>query len=156
MYDALSPSLLSYLHNLRISVDEAEDVVQEVFLRLANHLRKGGEESNLRSWTYQVAHNLAMDIHRTARRNRSNSEVGDEVENELVDPTSDPEQAYLNKEEIKRVQDAMEQLTKQQRNSVLLRAQGLRYAEIASVLRVSEQRALVLVKRALLRLAGGL
>jgi DNA-directed RNA polymerase specialized sigma24 family protein len=51
---------------------------------------------------------------------------------------------------------ALCQLTSQQYNSILLRAQGLHYREIGEVLGVSEQRALYLVKRASQRLVGGL
>lgn len=156
IYDALYPPLYGYLRSLRISVDKAEDVIQEVFLRLADHLAKGEEETNLRSWTFQVAHNLAMDIHRNAQRHKLYREVDGGTEMELADSGSNPEQQYLQKEELKRVEVAMENLTEKQRSGLLLRAQGLKYGEIASVLGVSEQRAIVLVKRALLRLSGGM
>jgi len=155
LYDSYSPLLYKYIRGLGIARPAAEDIIQEVFLRLTRHLIDGGDSRNLRAWLFQVAHNLAMDVHREVRREQT--AVGDlGVASESSDPDSDPEVIFLRKETMKRVSAAMTGLTPKQRNGVLLRAQGLRYLEIASVLKVSESRAIYLVKRALMRLAGGL
>ena len=154
LYDALHLALLRYLRRLGLSMEQGEDVIQETFVRLAEHLREGGG-GNLRSWIFRVAHNLSMDIHRASQRNhRSDIYEGRPVE-EPVDPRANPEREYLQKEEAQRVNAALARLTPQQSSSLLLRAEGLRYWEIASVLKVSEQRAIHLVKRGLARLAGG-
>jgi RNA polymerase sigma-70 factor (ECF subfamily) len=155
-YDVLNHVLYRYLRGLGLSIDAAEDVVQESFLRLAQHLREGGNTTNVRSWIFQVAHNLSMDIHRAARRDRSDSDIERLADKELIDPKGNPEWVYLQNEKEKYLTAAMLRLTTQQRSSVLLRSEGLRYREIASVLGVSEQRAIHLVKRALVRLAGEL
>jgi RNA polymerase sigma-70 factor (ECF subfamily) len=155
-YDDLNPQLYRYLRGNGISKDEAEDVIQESFLRLAQHLKRGGPEDNLRAWIFQVAHNLAMDIHRASRRKLEEPESEHHAEKEPSDPDANPESAYLQKEQSRRLEAAMSQLTSQQYNSILLRAEGLRYREIGEVLKVSEQRAIHLVKRGLQRLAGGL
>jgi RNA polymerase sigma-70 factor, ECF subfamily len=156
LYEQFNPSLYRYLRSLGVSSDEAEDLIQETFLRLAGHLRESNNDSNLRSWLFQVAHNLSMDVHRARRQDQSISDLDDETKDEMADPNSDPELRYLKKEQFRRLKALMATLTPQQRNSILLRAEGLRYWEIASVLGVSEQRATFLVKRGLLRLAKGL
>jgi RNA polymerase sigma-70 factor, ECF subfamily len=153
LYEQFNPSLYRYLLSLGVSSDEAEDLIQEIFLRLACHLMGEGNNSNLRSWLFQVAHNLSMDIHRERRKGQLISELDDDVE--IADPKGNPESRYLKLEQFRRLNQAMAELTPQQRNSILLRAEGLRYWEIASVLGVSEQRAVNLVKRGLLRLARG-
>lgn len=153
LYEQFSPSIYRYLKSLGILADEAEDLVQETFLRLAAHLREAGDNTNLRSWLFRVAHNLSMDIHRARRRGQSIADL--DAENDLVDLGTNPESRYLKEEQLRRLDEAMSTLTSQQRNSILLRAEGLRYWEIASVLGVSEQRAVNLVKRGLLRLAKG-
>jgi RNA polymerase sigma-70 factor, ECF subfamily len=156
LYDAYSPQLYKYIRGLGIARAEAEDTVQEVFLRLATHLIDGGDCRNLRAWVFQVAHNLSMDVHREVRRDQTAAgDLGGMVA-ERSDPDSDPEAIYLQKETMQRVGAALTELTPKQRDGVLMRAQGLRYLEIASVLKVSESRAIYLVKRALMRLAGGL
>jgi RNA polymerase sigma-70 factor, ECF subfamily len=156
LYAQYNPSLYRYLRSLGVTLDEAEDLIQEIFLRLASHLRENNNNSNLRSWLFQVAHNLSMDVHRARRQDQSISDLDDETQDDIPDPNSNPESRYLKKEQSRRLRVAMSELTPQQRNSILLRAEGLRYWEIASVLGVSEQRAVVLVKRGLLRLAKGL
>jgi len=153
LYDMHKTSLYRYVRGLALPVDQVEDVVQETFFRLAQHLRCEGNVENLRSWIFQVAHNLAMDIHRAIRRDHSDSYPEFECGDEPVDPKSNPEWACIQQERIGRLKAAMSRLTRQQYSSVLLRAEGLRYREIASVLGVSEQRAIYLAKRALKRLA---
>jgi len=156
LYDDVNLSLYRYLRGLGLSEDEAEDVIQEAFLRLVGHLNGNGGVGNLRSWLFQVAHNCSMDIHRANRRNHIAADPASEMTDEPVDPKANPEWVYLQKEQMKHVMTAISKLTPGQRNSILLRAEGLRYFEIASVLGVSEQRAIYLVKRGLMRLAGGL
>jgi RNA polymerase sigma-70 factor (ECF subfamily) len=155
-YESLNIVLYRYLRSLGLPVEAAEDVLQETFLRLARHLKAGGGEDNLRSWVFQVAHNLSMDVHRANRRDRFEPGVERQLNEEVIDPTADPETMYLEKEKEKGLKEAMLRLTPKQFRSLLLRAEGLRYRDIASVLGVSEQRAIHLVKRGLLRLAAGL
>ncbi len=156
LYDAYSSALNKYLRSLGLTQDETEDAIQETYLRLAGHFIEGGEDGNLRSWLFQVAHNLSMDVHRASRRDRENTQAESEIVIEPADPEANPERIYLGKERMNRVNAAMARLTPQQRSGVLLRAQGLRYMEIGAVLGVSESRAIYLVKRGLMRLAGGL
>jgi RNA polymerase sigma-70 factor (ECF subfamily) len=157
LHDLLNRSLYRYLRSLGLAPDEAEDVLQETFLRLAGHLKQGRSDDNLRSWLFQVAHNLAMDVHRAGQRERQDESYPCRCTvDEPIDPDANPERTYIQKEQTRQLMMAMSQLTLRQRNSVLLRAEGLRYREIAVALGVSEQRALHLVKRALLRLTGGM
>ena len=81
---------------------------------------------------------------------------GMEVLAELCDVSTNPEQNALNNEELRRVQNALQHLTQQQRAAVLLRAEELRYREIAAVMGVSTKRVCELVHRALSLLAGDL
>jgi RNA polymerase sigma-70 factor (ECF subfamily) len=127
--------------------------MQECFLRLAKHLIDGGSDINLRAWLFQVAHNLSMDLHRAHDHTKPAKEPEGEVSTDLSDPTSNPEGIFLQEEAMRRMHIAMTQLSPKQRSGVLMRAQGLRYLEIASALKVSESRAIYLVKRGLTRLA---
>jgi RNA polymerase sigma-70 factor (ECF subfamily) len=157
LYDLHASSLYKYLRSLGLARVEAEDSIQEIFVRLAIHLlQKEDQDVNLRAWLFQVAHNISMDIHRSNRRMQAKTEPASEMSVEPADPGADPERMYLDKERMRRLNAAIERLTPQQRNAVLLRSQGLRYMEIGSVLAVSESRAIALVKRGLTRLADGL
>lgn len=155
LYDALRPSLHAYLCCLRMSSDQADDVIQETFLRLVRHMIERGTENNLRGWVFRVAHNLSMDLHRSQRRWFNEScDYPRGLIVERVDPLPNPEQKLLLDERYRRLDTAMTQLTPKQRHCLLLRAEGLRYREIAMTLGVSVQRVGELVQRAVTLLEG--
>ena len=71
-----------------------------------------------------------------------------------VDPNLNPEEVFLKKEQLHRMAAAVSRLNEKQRQCLHLRAEGLRYREIAAVLGVSTQRVADVVQSALVRLAG--
>jgi RNA polymerase sigma-70 factor, ECF subfamily len=150
LYDELRVPLHAYLSCLGMSLDQAEDIIQESFLRLVRHRFQQGSSDNLRAWLFRVAHNLSMDVHRFQRRWSSNSDEEPHVrERQSADPEPSPEQKVISKEHMKRFEDAFAQLTPKQRQCVLLRAEGFRYREIAHVLGISVQRVGELMQRSI-------
>ena len=153
LYDDVRPSLYAYLSTLGLVAAEADDVVQEGFFRLVRDLSTGNEVKNLRGWLFRVAHNLAMDVYRGIERDGvADSESLAAILKEQVDPDPDPEEAYSQQEKISRVHTAIQNLTSQQRDCLLLRAEGKSYHDIGLTLGVSTQRAGFLVQRSLVRL----
>jgi len=144
----LRPSLRAYLCCLGITLDQAEDVIQEAFLRLVSHRFEQGATENLRAWIFRVAHNLSMNIHRSQRRASSDVEPALVIQ-DRADPRPSPEQQILLDERMKRFEDAFAHLTLKQRQCVLLRAEGFRYREIACVLGISVQRVGELMQRSI-------
>src|ERR1700723_4478574 len=61
LYRELRKPLLRYLVCMGLSGDEAQDVVQDAFVSLQQHLAAGGAQGNIRSWLYRVAHNQARN-----------------------------------------------------------------------------------------------
>ena len=59
-FELMSSRLTGYASSFDLSRQDAEDVVQEVFLALFRHLQQDRPRDNLRAWLYQVAHNLAL------------------------------------------------------------------------------------------------
>jgi RNA polymerase sigma-70 factor, ECF subfamily len=156
LYDELRPSLLVHLGGLGLNLHESEDVIHDSFLRLFDHLARRQEDQNLRGWLFRVAHNLAMDVFRDGQRVQlPDDEEADPFER-MVDAAPNPEQQTIRNQEVSRLRVALKALTQQQRSAVLLRAEELRYREIAAILGVSTKRVSELVHRALVRLAGEL
>src|SRR5579863_8588776 len=60
MFERHRNPLLRYLLSFRIATADAEEIVQEVFLSLFQHLRRGKSRANLHGWLFRVAHNLAL------------------------------------------------------------------------------------------------
>lgn len=156
LYDRLRPSLITYLAGLGLNVNEAEDIIHDCFVRLYDHLAAKEDDENLRGWLFRVAHNLAIDLFREARRIQQPDPSGINLIEVMVDSSFSPEEHAIKNEEIRRVMSALGRLTPQQRSAVLLRAEELRYREIAAVLGVSTKRVSELVQRALAILAGNL
>jgi len=114
---------------------QAEEVLQETFLRLCQHLAEDRREANLRGWLFRVAHNLARDEHRRRRRRPSQSfEDAPGNIDAQTDPRATPEQQLIAQERQDQLVSALERLPANQQQCLHLRAEGLRYREIAEVL----------------------
>ena len=154
-YHRQQAPLRRYLVFLGIDADTAEEIVQETFLRLHGHLRGGGDRTNLRAWLYRVAHNLARNEQMSAR-NRLCGPMSDEA---LLSGAStqnghSPEWHFLNRERNEKLRLAIGALSGPQRECVVLRAQGMKYREIAAVLDLSISAVAENVQRGLEKLKG--
>jgi RNA polymerase sigma-70 factor (ECF subfamily) len=68
LFDEQGSSLYRFCRMMLHGTDEAEDVVQETFLKLLQHLRARGDRANLKSWMFTVAGNACRDRRRARRR----------------------------------------------------------------------------------------
>jgi len=152
LYELLRPSLRAYLCARQLSQEHAEDVIQETFLRLVRHSERHGTHENLRAWAFRVAHNISVDLYRSEKRWFSSSEP-QPILRGRVDPSPNPEQKVILREQVRQFQNAYARLTPKQQHCVLLRAEGFRYREIARILAVSVQRVGEMMQRAITLLA---
>jgi RNA polymerase sigma-70 factor, ECF subfamily len=153
MFDELRRPLFRYFLCAGLSHEDADEGIQETFLRLHQHLRKDGDRSNLRGWIFQVARNLARNQHRSARIRRTEALDGNlERRNSFPDPQGSPEDQAIRGERMRRLQKSMEMLTPQQRECLHLRTSGLRYREIADILGIGISSVGEMVQRAAARL----
>ncbi|SPE40190.1 RNA polymerase, sigma-24 subunit, ECF subfamily [Candidatus Sulfotelmatobacter sp. SbA7] len=157
LFREIRTPLYSYLVCIGLKPHEADDIVQEAFLRLHCQLESGARIEEPRAWLFRVARNASLNMHRVQRRLVSESNLDQDEDFELqqrCDPSKNPEELYLSKEVMQRLDAGIAQLTEPQRQCVYLRAQGLRYREIAVVLGVNVSSAAELLQRAIVRLAG--
>jgi RNA polymerase sigma factor (sigma-70 family) len=129
------------------SRQDAEDALQDVFLRAYSSLRSSDRPLSLRAWLYKVAHNrcidhlrkpapLAVDLLDTSRR-----------------PLHDPIEQSERRDDLRQLVEDVRRLPEQQRSALLMREMdGLSYAELADALGVS----LPAVKSLLVRARIGL
>ncbi len=150
VYEQTRAAICSYVLRLGVPRAQAQEVTQEVYLRLYQTMRKGEEILNMRAWLFRVAHNLALKV-------RSRERAFDVVSpdwNQFVDRTTESaERIILNREKMERVKFALETLSPQQRNCLYLRSEGLRYREIAEVLGITSSTVNEFLRRAMSRLA---
>ena len=140
-----------YRYALSLSLDPAlaEEVTQDAFLRLYVALEKGEDIDSQKAWLFRVTHNLALNLR--AKEGRAGP-WPPELEDWLVDPGPNPEQAFLEREKLLRVHRAVGSLSEQQRQCLRLRAAGFRYREIGEILRVKTSTVSEFLKRAIDRL----
>jgi RNA polymerase sigma-70 factor (ECF subfamily) len=135
LFGELRMPLFRYLVVALGSAEEAEDAVQECFLRLCRHLQQGGEVKNERLWLFHVAHNLLLDQKKSGRALREVLPPDwDSFAATHPDLAPDQEQRLLTREKYEALREAFSGLTEQQREVLRLREEGLGYKEIAEVL----------------------
>ena len=135
LFDELRTRLLRYVLGFGLSAADGEEIVQEAFLALFQHLRMGRSRENLRGWLFRVVHNLSL------KRLAKNGRCGEALDSDLVeshhDPRPNPEEHATSRQRSQRLLAVVQALPEQDQQCLRLRAEGLRYREIADVLGMS-------------------
>jgi len=154
LFDELRSRLLRYLLAFGLPLPDSEEVIQDVFLALFQHLRHGRSRENLRGWIFRVAHNLGLK-RRMAKSREASSAPGnlEFLAANRADPAENPEEQLLTSQRRERLQAVLRVLPEQDQWCLSLRAEGLRYREIASVLDMSLGSVAASLGRSLARLS---
>ena len=128
LLDDQGSSLYRFCRMTLGGADEADDVVQETFLKLLQHLRAGGDRANLRSWLFTVAANACRDRLRSRRRWLP---WRAELDHRTVETAEDPPDRRL-------ARDAARGLPARDLLLLSLRAQGLSYRDIGLAAGIQE------------------
>jgi RNA polymerase sigma-70 factor (ECF subfamily) len=121
----------------------AEELAQEVFLRVYRARRRYRPQARFSTWLFRIATNVGLNALRDGRMRRMRetsmeSEAGEPVV-VLADPAANAEQTMLEAERREEIRRAVESLPEKQRLAVLLhKYQEMDYAEIAGILGCSE------------------
>jgi RNA polymerase sigma-70 factor, ECF subfamily len=137
LFDESRTSLLRYILSFGLPIQDGEEITQETFLALFQHLRLSKPRQNLRGWIFSVAHNLALKCRHVNQRSRNDADPDRTVAESRFDPSPNPEEQVLCTQRLIRLQAVLEALPEQDRCCLRLRAEGLRYREIARVLGIS-------------------
>ena len=125
--------------------EDARDITQDAFVKAYRNLDSYRLESSFYTWLYRIAMNRAID-HLRRKKRRPTAEFDDAIAKRDatggIDEThhvDSPSRSLERKQLYKRIMDAMEELTEDQRQVVLLREmEGLSYKEIAAVMDIPE------------------
>lgn len=147
VYRELYPSLSRYVHRFTGDTDVSADIVQDSFLRLLEHDLPRAE---VRPWIFVVATNLARDRVRKKERRRRLLVANQDRGATATSPQDDVERA----ERIAAVRRALEHLSERDRQMLLMREEGFRYAEIAEAVGVKATSVGALMARALKRFSA--
>jgi RNA polymerase sigma-70 factor (ECF subfamily) len=138
LFDECARGLRRYVASFGLTTEVTEDVVQEVFLQLFRHLRLERSRANLRGWIFRVGHNLALKQRaKTARRHRWEGTWDVTLVERVIDPAASPEQQLADGRRVRRLRAVVRALPERDRHCLFLRAEGLRYRDIARTLDLS-------------------
>jgi RNA polymerase sigma-70 factor (ECF subfamily) len=144
LFQEHGPALFRFCRSVLRHTGDAEDVLQETFLKLLHHLQHDGDRRNLKSWLFTVAANGCRDRTRWRIRWLPWSAETDERIVDSSDVDGGPHAA-----DIVRARAAFRRLAPRDRLLLALRAQGLSYRDIAAASGIREQSVGRLLARAL-------
>jgi len=134
----------------------AEEMAQEVFLRVYRSRQSYRAEAKFTTWLYRIATNLAVNYARDTRHERAaqavyldtpDEETG--ASPEVADDTPSAEERLLQEERMKAIRAHVMALPERQRMAVVMhKYQGMDYREIGEVLKLSESATKSLLFRA--------
>jgi RNA polymerase sigma-70 factor (ECF subfamily) len=137
LFEEFRGPLLRYALSFGISVHDAEEVTQEVFLSLFRHLQLRRSRRNLRGWIFCVAHNLALKHRYANQRSRDLMASDWTIVERHLDPSPSPEEQVSSTQRRQRLLAVLHALPEADQFCLRLRAEGLHYREIAAVLGIS-------------------
>ncbi|WP_249010325.1 RNA polymerase sigma factor [Conexibacter sp. DBS9H8] len=149
IHDRYRTRLFAYTRQmLPQSRQDAEDALQDVFIRAYAGLRASDRHVALRAWLYRIAHNRCVD------HLRKNTPIPtDELEATSRDVATDPIAATEQREALAKLVTDVQRLPEQQRSALLLRElSGMSYQELADSLDLT----IPAIKSLLVRARGGL
>ena len=119
---------------------EAEDVVQEAFIRAWDKMEKFREEASFSAWIYKIATNLSYDILRSGRRKKMQRLEEKDLE-DILSSLDNPEQELDLKECALLIQAISENLSlKQKLAFVLIDVEGMSHDEAVNITGMSKTR----------------
>jgi RNA polymerase sigma-70 factor, ECF subfamily len=148
--------LVSFMYRMARNATTAEDLAQEVFLRVYRSRASYEASAKFTTWLYRIATNLAVNHARDTRHQRPEATVSldePDVETgttlELPDGALTAEQAMLRRERLLAIRRKVEALPERQRLAVTMhKYQQMDYKQIAEVLKLSESATKSLLFRA--------
>jgi RNA polymerase sigma-70 factor (ECF subfamily) len=136
-YETRRSGIYRYIVSLTRNPAEAEDLTQEVFLRLYDGLADGALHEVPYQWLLTVARNLVVDL---ARKRRSETPVTDAVDRTLRETCTDPrdsiEDSLVGEARSEEWERALSSLSGVQKACLQFRADGLTFREISELLNV--------------------
>ncbi len=148
--------IVSFMHRMTHNPGAAEELAQEVFLRVYRSRDTYQATAKFSTWLYRIATNLAVNYARDSRHERAEQSVSLEEPDpetglvpDLPDSTPNVEQNILERERLAAIRKHVEALPERQRIAVIMhKYQGLDYKQIAEVLKLSESATKSLLFRA--------
>lgn len=147
LYDRFYRVLVLYVVDL-IGYEEAQDIVQEVFLRLVQLAPQFESHASLKAYLYHATHNKAISFIRQRNRNQGHVVIIEEAREGEFDKADEEDEDVYHKEEVyQHLFESIDRLPQRQREVFLLAMKGKRNAEIAEQLGIAVNTVKVMKRR---------
>lgn len=144
--DAYKNKLYSFLVKLTCSRQDAEEILQEVFIRAWRHLGQYDERWMFSTWIYRIATNVYKSWQKKKKKIQT-VPVSEELISDIA--VGSPEEAYEKNERKQEVIVLIQKLKENQRIPLILKyVKGFSYYEIGRIMGISEDAAKMRVFRA--------
>ena len=148
--------IINFMYRMAHNQAVAEELAQEVFLRVYRSRETYRAEARFSTWLYRIATNLGVNYARDTRHERAASTVYlDEADSEtgstpdVADATPSAEASMLRRERLNAIREHVMALPERQRMAVLMhKYEGMDYKQIGDVLKLSESATKSLLFRA--------
>ena len=149
LFERYHKRIFNFLARMTMDRDLAEDLTQNVFLRLIKYRTSYREGNKFQSWIYQVARNVFSDHYQATKNKFSDFVDVDKISDHMADHKEGEEQD----EKERLLHRSMAKLTDEQRELlVLTRFQQLKYEEVAAIMDTTVANIKVKVHRAIIKL----
>jgi|SRR5262245_42259690 len=161
LVDHYQHRLVGVMHHLLGNAEEAEDLAQEVFLRVYRTRKKYRPKAKFSTWLFTIANNLALNALRNRQRRpvvplevHESGPLGPRPQEQLAENREQPPSHHLAHAELaERIRQALDTLNERQKMAVVLnKFEDMNYAEIAEVMGLSTKAVKSLLSRARCRL----
>lgn len=160
-FEQIYKAFSSFVYNVALRITrnsaDAEEVTQDVFMKIYRNLKRFEFRSTFRTWVYRITMNTAINQYRKSKREEA-GRVDYESARETLASEDSPVEELIEKDNENRVNSLLEVLSPQQKACLVLRElQGLSYREIAATLKVplnTVRTRLMRARQALLEAAG--
>ncbi|HEY7370446.1 MAG TPA: sigma-70 family RNA polymerase sigma factor [Thermoanaerobaculia bacterium] len=139
MVELFGPRLYSVAYHFTLKREDAEELTQEIFLKVFENLHRYDGSFPLVAWIVSVARNLCIDRYRRRKRERSFRFVQDDAVAPLLRSEDDPSADALRKERTKLLFWAISEIPEDLAEILVLRdLDGMAYEEIGRALRLPD------------------
>lgn len=135
LVDRYSPKIYSIAYHFTLKREEAEEMSQEIFLKIFENLHRYDGGFPLVAWIVSLSRNLCIDRYRRQKREKSFRFVSDEAVAPMLTSSDDPAGRTLERERAKLLFSALSEIPEDLAEILVLRdLDGLAYEEIGRAL----------------------
>jgi RNA polymerase sigma factor (sigma-70 family) len=130
LFDRYNKRIFNFLATMTNDRDAAEDLTQNVFLRMIKYRNSFKDESRFQPWIYQIARNVFSDHYNAHKNSRNTVDV-----EKISDHIPEPEESKSMEEKEELLHACMAKLSEDERELlVLTRFQHMKYEEVAAIM----------------------